>query len=281
MEISYDDHGDDDIDINIDIDQDNHDDDYMIEDAHSEAGTNDDVMVDEDNTSFAMEDDDYMPDRTVEDIQPEIVEVTEIEMTRITETEAEETIDNLFAPSGPLEDQQDVEVQEVDASQTVEALLPPSAQTDAVDQSASPVAAPAPITDSHHEPPASPKKFPLSEEVSESNIAPPSPPKSVQLEQADGATEESSVQPTPEQELAFDERIIMVHYNDQEYALVCSSESDDPDTYFLKGSHVLQEPLSIFFACLREILGDEVGPQDELCLAIDDLGLETFEVSYS
>lgn len=281
MEISYDDHGDDDIDINIDIDQDNHDDDYMIEDAHSEAGTNDDVMVDEDNTSFAMEDDDYMPDHTLEDIQPETVEVTEIEMTRITETEAEKTIDNPFAPSGPLEDQQDVEVHEVDASQTVEALPPASAQTDTVDQSASPVAAPASINDPHHEPPASPKKFPLSEEVSESNIAPPSPPKSVQLEQADGATEESSVQPTPEQELASDERIIMVHYNDQEYALVCPSESDDPATYFLKDSHVLQEPLSIFFACLREILGDEVSPQDELCLAIDDLGLETFEVSYS
>lgn len=279
MEISYDDHGDDDIDINIDIDQENQDDDYMIEDAHSEAGTNDDVMVDEDNTSFAMEDDDYMPDHTLEDVHAEVAEITEVEMTRATEIDS--AVDNPSAPSTLPEEPQHAEEQEIEASQPLETAPPSQEETNQPEQPIMPVTTPGSFIDPLQEAPASPKKSLETEDVVHTDIAPPSPPKSIQHDHAHDQTEALSLQPTPKQELISEERTIMVQYIDTEYALVSSSEFDDPDSYFLKDSNVLKEPLSIFFAIIRDILGDEVGPQDELCLSIDDLGLETFEVSKS
>lgn len=277
MEISYDDHGDDDIDINIDIDQENQDDDYMIEDAHSEAGTHDDVMVDEDSTSFAMEDDDYMPDHAVEDLQPEVVEVSEVEMTRATDIDL--TVDNPLPSSTLPEQEQVVQTQEtVEISQPHDAEPDVQAESNTSDQPLLPVTAPGSLDDTAQEAPSSPKKA-LDSDVVNTGVAPLSPPKSVQHDLVDEKTDNSSIQPTPKQETTPRERTVIVQYGGSEYALVASSESDDPDSYFLKDSDVLTAPLSVFFVCLREVLGDEISSQDELCLSIDDLGLETFEVS--
>lgn len=277
MEISYDDHGDDDIDINIDIDQENQDDDYMIEDAHSEAGTNDDVMADEDNTSFAMEDDDYMPDHTVEALQAEGVEVTEVEMTRATNIDL--TVDNQFASSTLPEEVQVAQPQEiVAASQPHDTEPVIQEESTTPEQRVMPETTPGSLDLTAQEAPASPKKSPESEGVVNTEVARPPPPQSVQHDLVDEKTDNSSPQPTPKQEIISQERTVIVQYGGSEYALVASSESDDPDSYFLKDSDVLTAPLSVFFVCLREVLGDEISSQDELCLSIDDLGLETFEV---
>ncbi len=288
MEISYDDHGDDDIDINIDIDQDNQDEDYMIEDEKSEADTHDDVMVDEDetNASFAMEDDDYMPDHNEDGVEVEIVEVAEIEMTRPTDNHAS-SHDLIHEP---VVDDQVVSVQEpvtaitheadifeVESEQNATAAEVPIIKQPDVGETA----ATAYNTDNSNIPPVLDQPA-LKEETAQQDHSSQLVSQQILDNQdtEDPATDSISNGAQMADLISVD-RDIVVHYNDVEYTMVSSSENDDPNAYFLKDSTVLAKPLSALFTALRDVLGDEVPSRDELCLVIDDLGLETTEVSIS
>ncbi|OBT60954.1 hypothetical protein VE03_09771 [Pseudogymnoascus sp. 23342-1-I1] len=279
MEISYDGHdGDDDIDINIDIEPGNHDEDFIIEDARSEAGTNDDVMLDEDNASYNMEDADYVPEEELQDaIDTETIDVSEMEMLRPHDTE-EHTFPSNAAPS-PLqsEDGYTNDKPVDDTISFVQAVQAEELQPEEVSKIVEEVAAqPTPSPTIRKE------SLPLSDEKPQEveNINPQSPPQAQEdQEQENGEASNVDEKVNIKQNLISEERNITVGYQGSEYALVASSESDDPDSYFLKDSSVLKEPLSALFAVLRDILHDEIPAGDELVFTIDDLGLETCETS--
>ncbi|OBT86447.1 hypothetical protein VE02_05349 [Pseudogymnoascus sp. 03VT05] len=282
MEISYDGHDvDDDIDINIDIEPGNHDEDFIIEDARSEAGTNDDVMLDEDNASYNMEDADYVPEEELQDaIDTETIDVSELEMLRPHDIE-EHTFPSNAVPS-PLQSE-DRYTNDKPADDTIsfaQAVQAEELQPEEVSKIAEKVAAqPTPSPTIHKEsPPISSEK---PQEVE--NINPPSPPQAPEEQEQEHdeapGVDENEQKANIEHNLISEERNIAVSYQGSEYALVASSESDDPDSYFLKDSSVLKEPLCDLFAVLRDILHDEIPAGDELVFTIDDLGLETCETS--
>lgn len=284
MEISYDGHdGDDDIDINIDIEPGNNDEDFIIEDARSEAGTNDDVMLDEDNASYNMEDADYVPEEELQDdIDTETIDVSELEMLRPHGTD-EHTFPSNAVPS-PLqsEDRYTNNKPVDDTISFAQAAQAEQLQPEEVSKIVEEVAAqPTPSPTIHKE--SSPLSNEKPQEVE--NINPQSPPQVLEeqeQEQENGEAsnvDENEQKVNIEQNLISEERNITVGYQGSDYALVASSESDDPDSYFLKDSSVLKEPLSALFAVLRDILHDEIPAGDELVFTIDDLGLETCEVS--
>jgi hypothetical protein len=285
MEISYDGHdGDDDIDINIDIEPGNHDEDFIIEDARSEAGTNDDVMLDEDNASYNMEDADYVPEEELQEvIDTETIDVSELEMLRPHDTE-EHTFPSNAVPS-PLQSE-DRYTNGKPADETIsfaQAVQAEELQSEEVSKIVEEFAAqPTPSPTIHKESPPPSNEKPQEVE----NINPPSPAQAPEEpeehkqehDEASGV-DENEEKAHIEHNLISEERNITVGYQGSEYALVASSESDDPDSYFLKDSSVLKEPLSALFAILRDILHDEIPAGEELVFTIDDLGLETCEVS--
>ena len=73
---------------------------------------------------------------------------------------------------------------------------------------------------------------------------------------------------------------IIVTWRDTEYTLFSSSELDDPDTFFLSDYSIIHNPLSSFFEAIREVIHEELADEDELCLAVESLGLEAEEVSF-
>lgn len=304
MEISYEEHGDEDIDINIDIEPGNHDEDFIIEDARSEAHTNDDVMLDEDNASYSMEDADYVPEEDLEDIiDAETMEAPELEMLRPHDTEIH-TFPAQAVPSPVQSEERYTNSKAVDeATSTTQTAQIEQAQPEDISNIVTEVAAqPTPPLEAdgplQKQSPPVPNGKPQEEEninvenqshVPEEQEQAPKEPEHVHEEQ-ESATEEQEQGETSgadeaeqtasiEHDLISEERNITVGYHGSEYSLVASSESDDPDSYFLKDPSVLKEPLSDFFAVLRDILHDEIPAGEELMLTIDDLGLETCEVS--
>ena len=288
MEISYDGHdGDDDIDINIDIQPGNHDEDFIIEDARSEAGTNDDVMLDEDNASYNMEDADYVPEEELQEvIDTETIDISEHEMLGPNETDQ-----NTFPPNAvpsPLQSEDRyININPVDdttisaVSAQAEQLQPKEVYKIVEEVAAQPTPSPeADVTLQKASPPVSDEKPQEAE-----NINPQSPAQVLEEQEQESGeapqVDENGQEANVEKNLISEERNITVGYQGSEYALVASSESDDPDSYFLKDSSVLKEPLAALFAVLRDILHDEIPAGDELVFTIDDLGLETCEVSNS
>jgi len=65
----------------------------------------------------------------------------------------------------------------------------------------------------------------------------------------------------------------------KEYSLVSTAESDDPDSFFFGNDSVTKEPLSEFIDGLRNVLQEEIPLDEEICLVVEDLGLEINEVS--
>ncbi|KUJ12692.1 uncharacterized protein LY89DRAFT_190286 [Mollisia scopiformis] len=74
-------------------------------------------------------------------------------------------------------------------------------------------------------------------------------------------------------------RGVKVVYQSVEYALFATSDSDDPDSYFLSDLAIIEKPLEQFFSAIREIIRDDLTADEELCLNVEDLGLETEEAS--
>lgn len=73
---------------------------------------------------------------------------------------------------------------------------------------------------------------------------------------------------------------IIVVYQSREYTLFAKSESDDPDSFFLSDISILAKPLSNFFTDIRDVIQDDLGDEDELCISVEDLALEIEEVRY-
>jgi len=284
MEISYDGNGDDDIDINIDIEPENQDEDFIIEDARSEAGTNnDDVMIDEDTASYPMEDADFVPEHDLHDVGTETHVVSEVEMLKSDSTDIHPFPSEVITNLGIQADERwDLDKPADDTHYSIKSVeidrLHSEGRSNIVEEPVSQAQSP-PGLDASIQKPSSPSKTaPEQEEespqkspshmVDESNLG----------EEGDDAVDVSVHEVQTVYDLISQDRTIIALYKDTEYALVSSSEFDDPDSYFLKDSSVLKEPLSIFFAAIRDILRDEISPVDELYLAIDDLGLETGEV---
>ncbi|KAG9233606.1 hypothetical protein BJ875DRAFT_484989 [Amylocarpus encephaloides] len=72
--------------------------------------------------------------------------------------------------------------------------------------------------------------------------------------------------------------VTMVWQN-AEYTLFPRLESDDPDSFFLSDQKILERPLNDFLQSIRDVIREEITDEDELCMAIEDLGLEIEETS--
>jgi hypothetical protein len=70
----------------------------------------------------------------------------------------------------------------------------------------------------------------------------------------------------------------VVSWDGKDYPLFSTSESDDPDTFFLSDTSMLDKPLFEFLEAIRKVIQGDLGDEDELVLSIDDLCLETSEV---
>ena len=76
-------------------------------------------------------------------------------------------------------------------------------------------------------------------------------------------------------------REVVVFYQASEYALFSTSELDDPDSFFLSDLSFTYKPLSSFFEAIRNVIHEDLADDDQLCISVEDLGLEIMEVSYS
>lgn len=72
---------------------------------------------------------------------------------------------------------------------------------------------------------------------------------------------------------------ILVLYQETEYALFSTSELDDPDSFFLSDTSILNNPISDFLKAIRNVIHDDLANEDELCLSIGDMGIEVEETS--
>jgi hypothetical protein len=72
---------------------------------------------------------------------------------------------------------------------------------------------------------------------------------------------------------------VVVVYQDSEYSLFSKSGTDDIDSYFLYDMSIMDKPLSNFFEAIRDVIRDDLNVEDELCISVEDLGLDIEEVS--
>lgn len=72
---------------------------------------------------------------------------------------------------------------------------------------------------------------------------------------------------------------VVVVYQDSEYSLFSKSETDDIDSYFLSDLSIKVKPLGDFFEAIRDVIRDDLNDEEELCLSVEDLGLEIEETS--
>ncbi|KLU87606.1 hypothetical protein MAPG_06603 [Magnaporthiopsis poae ATCC 64411] len=70
---------------------------------------------------------------------------------------------------------------------------------------------------------------------------------------------------------------VRIQHRNTTYSLFSGSTSDDPYSFFFSDLEALEHPLSQFLAGLREVLSDEITPDEELLIRIDGLGLEFAE----
>lgn len=317
MEISseYGQHaGDDEIDIDIEFTTVSADEDYAIEDAEPNSGSegfqpqpspavgNDDIMFDEDlNTyamgdedvilededhgmepeaaasiSFAMGDSDYPVDEHAEPLQ--VSEDVDGDITweeqELPKTSAGET--DLLLGDSDQTFHNDVEGHE-DGEQNVEentesSKLPSEHRSGTTTpQNRSPHRA-----DAHSPATSIPPTEPISSERISNHSSPKSERQSVpEVKEepinftAANATENFSTSPE-----------VIVIYQAREYTLFSKSESEDPNSYFLSDVSILEKPLSDFFQVIRDVIEEDLGDEDELCVSVEDLGLEVEEVSF-
>ncbi|KAI9050100.1 hypothetical protein LZ554_006243 [Drepanopeziza brunnea f. sp. 'monogermtubi'] len=73
---------------------------------------------------------------------------------------------------------------------------------------------------------------------------------------------------------------LRVIYRETEYNMFQTSDLDHPDSYFIADIAYMKKPLSELFKAIREIICEDLTDEDELCIAVESLGLETEESSY-
>lgn len=73
---------------------------------------------------------------------------------------------------------------------------------------------------------------------------------------------------------------IKVLYQDNEMSLFPPAEDDPTETFLLQDVNLADEPIGKLLHACREVLGDHIGPDDELLLDIESLGLYFSDVRY-
>jgi hypothetical protein len=305
--------GEDDIDIDIDLPAGPVDEDYILEDARSEAdvdnnthGRVDDVMVDDDNNSYTMDDaeldDTHIQDVHIQDAQDELAGVPEdtaftstalrdmdtVEHEIMTSHEVDvpsnmggeenshpevaspkEAISHTLEPSNVVDVNQAVEVSTND-----DRTVSPPKSSDAVEAGATSNN----LSAAHELPLDDDQDGQASTEDQVSIEGHKDGPNAVEEHLETDIATRSTDDSSNYGESSIIERQITVLYQNTEYDLFSSSESDDPDSFFLTERSIIHEPITTFLASLKEVIQEDASADDELCLAMDDLALELSEV---
>jgi hypothetical protein len=87
------------------------------------------------------------------------------------------------------------------------------------------------------------------------------------------ADQEAMVKPLDDLNVAPRNQDVPVRWRDVDYKLFSTSESDDPDTYFLSDFSITTEHFTEFFKAIREIIDHELAADELLCLHIVELNL--------
>lgn len=295
------------IDIDIDLSTGQNDEDYILEDIPSDTGTdqaivnNDDLMVDEENPQYLMDDVDLAHEEHPENLQMADADLSDVPTSEFhipnlvgdsvmgralfaaeNNDISEATMDDPHAfPTAPRDGEDDIVKQNQDdlnmpvTGNSVEAQEPafPSALSsrgDIEDRNSSIEAETSAIrqNSSSRSNSGSPRQH-SPDNILDSHIAQPA---------ARDHTDTEQEVPAGENEALTRSRVVVV-YRDVEYALICASDEDDLDSFFLKDDELIMAPFAKFLAALRNIVLDDLAPDEELCLCIDDLGLEISEVS--
>lgn len=274
----------------------------------STAVANDDLMIDEDEESYAMDDADLIADEPEENMDHEevAIPVTVADLSHFDGNEHTNSM-NFAANGSKIEadlsweqhqisehgvDETDVQVrysevllqkegaedeEKLDVSNTQEDRSPKKTQSEDVFRTATPRdRSPGGIA---VEEPRSP---PLSQ-TGNSTVPPAHQSDDVDSNPNTTASGDSNEIATS---AVLDDTLdlpifhdVIVVYRSVEYALFGTSDSDDPDSFFLSDLSIAQKPLSDFFKAIREVIHEDLAHDDELCISFEDLGLETEEVS--
>jgi hypothetical protein len=308
--------GEDDIDIDIDLTVGQVDEDYIIEDAASNADFrndfhpqpspamgHDDLMIDEDIESYPMDDADLFHDEGGQTFQAESMsfatgedsnfgqnlgdtihsmaaatnlhEGLGYDQQQISENGLGQNDFELEDSEDPLHDEDLHHHIEADQPETTEATKPQPTLNSGT---------PSPHNRSPHSVTADelrnlpgslpePGVLPLSPTSNDLEESPTSNPDALESSNTAKATSPRNTDgPAAARE-------VIVVYKSVEYALFSTSELDDPDSYFLSDRSITEKPLPDFFKAIRDIIHEELADEDELCISVEDLGLETEEVS--
>jgi len=317
MEISSEhDHnvGDGDIDIDFDFTSAQVDEDYVLEDATlnadfgenfhpqpSPAVGNDDLMIDEDVDSYQMDDADLLHDEDGRTMEHEVLpfggedplhfgedQADGIQFGRV---ESNSAADYIYAHQ---------ESSEAQAFEGDAALGNPGDGPYPEDLESADVATPEAEKSSadvaHHDSPtasplqgspqsASSAPGPRSPPASNLDCGPDSPdatsnhPETNLMSPSLSGDSSKVVETTSVASVLLPPRDVMVVYQSIEYALFSSSELDDPDSFFLSDISIAEKPLADLFTAIRQVIQEDLTDEDELCMVVEDLGIETEEVS--
>jgi hypothetical protein len=308
--------GEDDIDIDIDLTVGQVDEDYIIEDAASNADFRndfhpqpspamgqDDLMIDEDIESYPMDDADLFHDEGGQTFQAESMSFATGEDSNFSQNLGD-TIHSMAAATNlheglgydqqqnsenglgendlELEDSEDP-LHDEDLHHHVEADQPETTEGTKLQPTLN-SGTPSPHNRSPHSVtadelrnlPASlpePGVLPLSPTSNDLEESPTSNPDALE-----SSNTPKVISPRSTDSPAAAREVIVV-YKSVEYALFSTSELDDPDSYFLSDRSITEKPLPDFFKAIRDIIHEELADEDELCISVEDLGLETEEVS--
>jgi hypothetical protein len=276
----------------------------------SPAVGNDDLMIDEDHPSYPMGDEDLVLDDDDHKMEQEAASMSfamggdsshfvvdeDIETLQVLEVPStaeggimwdepelpKSTVDEndlLGDSEQTLQDEEYVEQPEYeDKNEQQEIEGPPTLPS----EHASPASTPqngSPHSGTTQEPRSPATSVPGAAPVSPDHISKDSVPNSNPYSITGGtdkttnfvaANDVSSFTPAPE---------IAVLYQSSEYTLFSKTETDDPDSFFLSDVTILEKTLGDFFHAMRDVIQDDLGDEEELCMSVEDLGLELEEVS--
>jgi Protein of unknown function (DUF2420) len=294
--------GDDDIDIDFDLAAGQNDEDYILEDAKSDVGLdgnytidavslqvagNDDPMVDDEHPSYVMDDVDFIPEDNLYYQQTDI-DVSGMVTSNLNVVSRNDLEDGVRMPERAWDRLQEPEAPPRDADEREGSTAHPITLEDKGQESQVPAVSPptSPILDKVlAQEDSGQEAFPLIEEPETDSNADYSKDHTSEVGN-DPDVDDATIQRKDEPKMLSDHEEkgniaainVTVVYRDTEYALISSSETDDPDSFFLRDDTVTKMPLASFFNALRGVLIDDLAPEDELCLAFEELGLEIIEV---
>jgi hypothetical protein len=308
-----------DIDIDIDLTSGQVDEDYMLEDAASNASFgesflpqpspplgNDDVMIDDDDESYPMADAELIHNDVEQNTGHEAVAMSFSgpDASQFTGEEPEDTAhlnaDGLPQDAGLIWEAHDVQEQEVnkpnvkvqkseeaiaygdeepfidpdtkEAEESRELTANNNSQTTSPQNRSLPIA----TTDDQPGSPLAAVQEPGLGSPDQTSNHSDTEPLAVAVEDVKQTVDSTSLddgnalRPAPE---------VIVVYQSIEYGLFSTSESDDPDSFFLSDVSITEKSLIDFFKAIREVIHEDLTDEEELCISVEELGLEIDEVS--